>query len=192
MTDAPSVTEAKAALVRERVLDAVGALIAAGDDITFAKAAAAAGVPERTVYRHFPSRDSLVAALFEHTNRRIGFDGELPATPAAMSDMVRRVFPGFDTVAPVVGELLASPEGRRARLGALEARQAAALDVVANARPDLDPVAARHLAAVVQVLGTAAVWQALRDFWAMDGTEAATAVTTVLDVLLAPTEGGSR
>ena len=56
--------------------------------------------------------------------------------------MVQQVFPGFDTVAPVVAELLASPEGRRARLGALDERRAAALAVVTSARPDLDDDAA--------------------------------------------------
>ena len=108
------------------MLDGVAELIAAGDDVTFAKAAAAAGVPERTVYRHFPTRDALVAALFEHTNERIGFGGTLPRTGAEMTAMVQQVFPGFDAVAPVVAELLASPEGRRARLGALDERRAAA------------------------------------------------------------------
>ena len=73
-----SVQEAKAAVVRQRVLAGVAELIAAGDDVTFAKAAAAAGVPERTVYRHFPSRDALMAGLYADTNSRIGFAG----TPA--------------------------------------------------------------------------------------------------------------
>ena len=121
-----SVQEAKAAVVRQRVLDGVAELIAAGDDVTFAKAAAAAGVPERTVYRHFPTRDALMAGLYADTNARIGFAGEPPRTAAEMTAMVQVVFPGFDTVAPVVAELLASPEGRRARLGALDERRAAA------------------------------------------------------------------
>ena len=98
--------------------------------------------------------------------------------------MVRQVFPGFDTVAPVIDELLSSPEGRRARLDAVERRRAAALAVVADARPDLDHETARDVAAVVQVLGSAAVWRALRDFWDLDGAQAATAVTTAIDVLL--------
>jgi AcrR family transcriptional regulator len=179
------VQELKAAAVRDRVLAGVSDLIAAGADVTFAKAAAATGVPERTIYRHFPTRDALMAALFEYTNRRIGFEGELPTTPDAMTAMIHRVFPGFDTVAPVVAELLTSPEGRRVRLGALNDRRAAATTVVRNARPDLDAAATRRLAAVVQVLGTAAVWQALRDFWDMDGAEAAAAVTAAMHALLA-------
>jgi AcrR family transcriptional regulator len=186
-----SVQQAKAAVVRQRVLAGVAELIAAGDDVTFAKAAAAAGVPERTVYRHFPSRDALIAGLYADTNDRIGFAGTPPRTAAEMTAMVQQVFPGFDTVAPIVAELLATPEGRRARLGALGERRAAALDVVTVARPDLDPDTARQVAAVVQVLGTAAVWQALRDFWALDGAAAADAVTTAIEILLTPNPQGA-
>jgi catechol 2,3-dioxygenase-like lactoylglutathione lyase family enzyme/AcrR family transcriptional regulator len=178
------VRSAQAELVRERVLDAVSELIGTGGDITFTKVAAAAAVPERTVYRHFPNRQALISALFEHVNRRIGFDGDPPTTRESMVAMVRRVYPGFDTVAPVVDELLSSTEGRQARLGKLEERRAAAMAVVAGARPDLDGATARNLAAVVQVLGTAAVWQALRDFWDLDGAQAAVAVTTAIDALL--------
>ncbi len=179
-----SVREAQVELVRERVLGAVCGLIGAGEEITFTRAAVAADVPERTVYRYFPSRQALISALFEHVNRRIGFDGDLPTTAPAMTAMVQRVFPGFDSVAPVVDELLSSPEGRQARLDGIEDRRAAALAVVTSARPGLDQHTARNLAAVVQVLGSAAVWRALRDFWDLDGEQAATAVTIAIDALL--------
>lgn len=184
ITAMTTVREAKAAVVRDRVLDAVCDLIAAGGDITFTKVAAAADVPERTVYRYFPNRQALIAGLFEHVNRRIGFDGDPPTTHEAMNAMVQQVFPGFDTVAPVIDELLSSPEGRRARLASLEDRRAAAIAVVAGARPDLDSTSVRHLAAVVQVLGTAAMWRTLRDFWDLDGAAAAIAVTTAINTLL--------
>ena len=187
-----TVRAAQAAVVRDRVLAAVSDLVAAGDDVTFAKAAAAAGVPERTLYRHFPNRQALITGLFEYTNRRIGFDGEPPRTATAMTAMVRQVFPGFDTVASVVAELLTSPEGRQARLASIADRQSAALAIVAAARPDLDAATARHIAAVVQALGTAATWQTLRDFWGMDGTEAARAAITAIDILLTPPDPPNR
>lgn len=182
---ASSVREAQHALLRRRVLEAVCGLIEDGDDVTFTKVAAAAGVPERTVYRHFANRQALIGALFDYVNERIGFDGQHPTTRADMTAMVGRVFPGFDSVAPVIDELLTSPEGRVARLDALVDRRAAALAIVADARPDLDRTAARNVAAVVQVLGSAAVWRALRDFWDLDGAQAAAAVAMAIDTLLA-------
>ena len=171
--------------MRVRVLDAASDLIEAGEDVTFAKVAAAAAVPERTVYRYFPNRDALIAALFEHTNRRIGFTGELPTTVDEMTAMVERVFPGFDTVAPVVAELLSSPEGRRARIAGADDRRAAA--DVGRARGPPRPRPRRCSARSppsCRCSGPPAVWQALRDFWDMDGDEAAAAVTAAIDSLL--------
>jgi AcrR family transcriptional regulator len=179
-----SMQEARASLVHERVLAGVDDLLRRGEELTFARVARAAGVPERTVYRHFPTREDLMAAVFAWANEQVGFDGELPATGAAMTSMVQQVFPGFDRIAPVVDELLATAEGRRARLADLDGRRAAAESVVRVVAPHLEPTVCRQLAAVVQVLGTAATWQALRDFWGMDGTEAAAAVTTAIDLLL--------
>jgi AcrR family transcriptional regulator len=181
-----SVLDVQAELVRSRVLEGVAELLSEGEELTFARVATAAGVSERTVYRHFANRDALMAAVYSWANERIGFAGAPPTTAAGMTAMVRQVFPGFDTVAPVVDELLTSAEGRRARLADLEARRRAATAVVADAAPTLDATTQRQVAAVVQVLGTAAVWQALRDFWAMDGTEAGDAVAAVIDLLLVP------
>ncbi len=183
MTPAP-LADARADLVRRRVMDGVARVLEAGDELTFARIARAADVPERTVYRHFPNRDALMAAVFTWTNERIGFGGDPPTTGAAMTAMVRRVFPGFDAVRPVVEELLATPEGRRARLAALDERRAAADAVVADAAPGLPAARRRELAAGGQGRGSAATWQALRDFWDMDGTTAAAAVSTAIDLLL--------
>jgi AcrR family transcriptional regulator len=182
--ESTSLTAARAELVRARVLDGVALVLDAGDELTFARVARAAGVPERTVYRHFPNRDALMAALFHWTNERVGFAGDAPTTGAAMTTMVQRVFPGFDSVRPVIEELLRTPEGRRARLAALAERRAAAEAVVADRAPHIDLERRHQLAAVIQILGTATTWQALHDFWGLDGDAAAAAVTTAIDLLL--------
>jgi AcrR family transcriptional regulator len=158
--------------------------LASGEDLTFARLAKAAGVPERTIYRHFPTRDALLVAVFDWANRRIGFTGDPPAdAPSAMA-LVRKVFPGFDEIAPVIRELLVAPEGLRARLSDIEKRQVAAVSLVEQAVPGLDAVTARHLAAAVQLLSTAATWQALHDYWQMDGTEAGEAAALAIDLLI--------
>jgi AcrR family transcriptional regulator len=180
----PSMQEARAAVVRERVLGGAAAVLAAGDDLTFAKVARAAEVPERTLYRHFPTREALLAGVFAWANQRIGFDGELPRDRDDVVALVRRVFPGFDEVAPVIRELLIAPEGRLARLSRKDERQQGALALVDAEAPGLDPADRRRVAATLQLLTAAATWQTLRDYWDMDGNEAAETAALALDLLL--------
>ncbi|MBL7497376.1 helix-turn-helix transcriptional regulator [Frankia sp. CNm7] len=192
-----SLRDARSALVRDRVLEGVAAVLTAGDDLTFAKVAKAAGVPERTVYRHFPTREALLTAVFGWANRRIGFDGPdpdgagpgsrpaaEPVTGAEAADLVRRVFAGFDEIAPVVRELLRAPEGLFARLSDNDRRRRAARGVVDREAPGLDEASARRVAAVVQVLTAAATWQTLRDYWDVDGVEAGEAAALAIQLLL--------
>jgi AcrR family transcriptional regulator len=181
---AVSLQQARVELVRERVLEGVAALLAAGEDLTFAKVASAAAVPERTVYRHFPTREALLSAVFDWANRRIGFDGDLPADRSQTLALVRRAFPGFDEIAPVIRELLVAPEGSLARLSNKHERQEAAMAVVRSEAPALDPASARRIAAAVQLLTAAATWQTLRDYWDMDGEEAGETAALAVELLL--------
>jgi AcrR family transcriptional regulator len=179
-----SLHDARVAVVRDRVLEAVAVLLANGEDLTFTKLARAADVPERTVYRHFPTREALMAAVYVWANERIGFDGELPVDGDATKRMVRRVFPGFDEIAPVIRELLVAHEGLDARLSNAESRRRAAVDLVRHEAPGLDRVTTRRIAAVTQVLTAASTWQTLRDYWSMDGEEGAETAALALELVL--------
>lgn len=177
--------DTRANAVRERLLDGVAALLAAGGDLTFTKLAKVAAVPERTVYRYFKSREDLLAAVFEWSNRRIGFDGALPVDSAGAAALVRKVFPGFDAIAPVIHELLIAPEGLAARRANLAERRKAALQIVRSEAPTLDRRAAKRVAAILQLLTSAAAWQTLRDYWDMDGEEAGETAAFAIELLLA-------
>src|ERR1044071_8870110 len=99
-----SLSDARLEVVRGRALDGAAAVLSRGRDLTYANVAAASGVPERTLYRHFPTRADLLAALFEWANQRVGFrgeQGERPVRAEELTRMVRAAFPGFDTIAPV-------------------------------------------------------------------------------------------
>ena len=179
--------EARQAVVRDRVLDGVADLLAQGEDLTYAKVAAAASVPERTVYRYFPTRRDLMTAVVAWVNERTGRPRGTTRDEAI--ELVRQLFPIFDEVAPVVREVLMAPEGLAARLDDNDERRAAARAVVDHEVPGLDDDTGRRLAAVVQVLTSAATWQTLRDYWDMDGAEAAETVAVALKMLFA---GGAR
>lgn len=166
------------------MLEAVASLLAGGEDVTFTRVAQAADVPERTVYRHFPTKEALYTAVFEWANARLGFAGRRPATGAELAASVRRSFVGFDELAPVIRQLLVAPEGLWARLSANEDRQEAALALARQEAPGLDDVSERRLAAALQLLTSAATWQTLRDYWQVDGAEAAETSVLAIELLL--------
>lgn len=177
-------SEARTELVRNRVLEGVAAVLSRREALTFASVAAAAGVPERTVYRHFPSKEALLSAVFDWANARIGFGGKPAESELELIELVRRVFPGFDGIAPVIGELLVAPEGRSTRLANKEARQEAFVALVRREAEGLDRVSTRRVAAVLQLLTAASAWQTLRDYWDLDGAEAAEASALAASLML--------
>lgn len=177
-----SLQDARRAVVTDRVLAGVAALLADGRVLTYANVAAAAEVPERTVYRHFPTRHDLMSAVVDWVNQRAGV--QRATTGEQATENVRHVFTTFDEVAPVMRELMLAPEGLAARLENNDDRRAAALAIVDNDAPGLDDPTRRRTAAVVQLLTSAATWQTLRDYWDMDGTEAADTAAVALAMLL--------
>jgi AcrR family transcriptional regulator len=179
-----SLQAARLQLVRERVMEGVASLLAAGDDLTFAKVAKAAGVPERTVYRHFPTREALLTEVFHWANRRLEFEGDRPVDVEGATRLVRRVFPSFDEIAPVIRELLLAPEGLAARLSDNDQRRRAALSLVRAESPGLDRATTRRVAATVQLLTAASTWQVLRDYWDMDGKEAAETAALAIELVV--------
>jgi AcrR family transcriptional regulator len=186
MTAMKSVTLAddRVDLVRRRALEGVSAVLSRGEALTYAAVAEAAGIAERTLYRHFPTRAALLAAVFEWTNERIGFRGEYPGDEAELVALVRRAFPGFDAHATVIEELLLTPEGRQARLASKPERQRATTALVRQEAPGMDRSSERRTAAVLQLLSSAATWQSLRDYWDMDGAEAAETAALAVELLL--------
>ncbi len=180
----PSLSDARSDLVRRRALEGAARVLERGEALTFAAVSAASEVPERTLYRHFPTREDLLRGLYEWVNERLAVDGERPTDAAGMARLVRQVFPGFDAVAPVVRELLAAPEGLLARLSANPARQRAALALVGREAAGLGPAETRRVAAVLQLLTAASTWQALGDYWGMAGAEAAEAAVLASELML--------
>lgn len=183
-TMAVPLTEARQDLVKQRILEGACRLLARGEGWTFAAVAKVAGVPERTIYRYFPAREDLLHGIFELANQRIGFSGAMPTSAQGLTELVRRCFPGFDELAPVIHELLIAPEGRLARLRHKSARQRASLALVRAEVAGLDAASTTRIAAVLQLLGQAATWQVLRDYWEMDGAEAAEASALAIELIL--------
>jgi AcrR family transcriptional regulator len=179
-----TVRDAHRDLTRGRILDAAVAVLTRGAaDLTMAAVAEEAGVTERTVFRHFASRDQLFEAVWHWANARIA----RPGMPRSVEELVagpRVMFPRFDANESLFRWFVASPQGQAVRLSVKDERQASYLALVRRARPDLGRAAQRRVAATCQLLDSSFAWQSLRDYWDMDGAEAGRAASDAIAALL--------
>ena len=169
---------------RERILDACSDLVAAGKELTFAAVARAAGVQERTVYRHFATKEDLEDAFWwsheEHVSGPGTFDAQ---TLDELVANMKRSFVGFEANAAMVEAMLSSRQGMQLRLRGNEARRRMMLRCVEAAVPGLEARTLHRAAAAAQVLYSAPSWQMLRTFWGMDAVEASAVVEQALSAL---------
>lgn len=175
---------------RRRILDAAGSLLADGKlgSLSFASVARAAGVQERTVYRHFPSKDDLLEALWSWMDPRIGFKS-FPQNADELIAFPKRVFPAFDDNASLMRALWTSEQGREFRLRVNAQRQKAMRTSVAEAVDGLPAKEAAAVTAVAQLLYSGAAWLTMKDYWGFSGEQAGEASSLALGLLL---EGARR
>jgi AcrR family transcriptional regulator len=153
------------------------------NDLSLATVAREAGITERTVYRHFATREELLEATWAAVNEAIGMR-EFPGTAAELTERPKKLFPAFDRRGEVVRAMLASPQGRELRLRVNKERQAAIRSAVKEARPDVREPAFTRLCAAVQLLSSASAWASMTDYWGLDSVEAGRAASEAIAVLL--------
>jgi len=170
---------------RRRILDAAGRLMENRglEEFSFAEIAAEAGVKERTVYRHFPSKGALIAGLCEWYQQRVRY-GDFARTEADLLAKPTQMFPALDANERLARALWSSPQGREFRLSNVEERKDGIKVAIADAVRGLPPRQARWVAAVVHVLLSSATWQTMKDYWAMSGEEAGKASSMAIELLL--------
>jgi AcrR family transcriptional regulator len=174
----------QAAATRDRIVQACVALMRRGADLTYASVAAEADVQERTVYRHFPKKEDLEAALWDWIVQRLTRADFAARDQEQLVAAMRESFAGFDAGAPLIQAMLRSPQGLDVRRRQQPARRAMFQACVDSAVPGAPPQVRDRTAAVLQVLYSAASWDLLRSFWEMDAAEAADAIELGIRSLL--------
>ncbi len=176
--------EAQAAATSHRILEAVGAVLERGEEPTYALVAQEAGCQERTVYRHFPTREELAAAFWDWQYSILGPRDWTIGTEAGLLALIDRSFRAFDEHPELIRAMLHTRHGRAARLTENDERRAMAQRCVDDAVPGLDRRRRRQAAAAAQLLFSAAAWEVLRDYWDMDGEHAAATASLALTAML--------
>ncbi|HTQ87946.1 MAG TPA: TetR/AcrR family transcriptional regulator, partial [Streptosporangiaceae bacterium] len=144
-----------------------------GADLTYASVAAEAGVQERTVYRYFPTKQDLEAALWDWIVQRLTHTDFAAQDEQQLVAAMRESFAGFDAGASLIHAMLHSPQGLDVRRGQQPARRAMFGACVDSAAPGLPLEVRDRAAAVLQVLYSAASWDLLRSLLDMDAAGAA-------------------
>jgi AcrR family transcriptional regulator len=184
-----SLRQERAALTRERIIDAGASLVhefSSWDwrQLDVRAVAERAGVHERTVYRHFPTEQVLRAAVVERLQQEAGLRPE-DVTIDNIEEQVRQLFTYLasfsrSTEKPTDAALAAVDERRKAAL----------LNVITAETAGWSGADQRIAAAMIDVLWAVATYQRLIDGWQLDDKEAARAVTWLLRLLLTEVRDG--
>jgi AcrR family transcriptional regulator len=181
----------KAEQTRKNILQALASQLTASNSAEFSVEAAAqqAGVTARTVFRHFPTKDDMLAALSYWV---LGITGKVPLPDSAeqLGDTIVDSYALFEDNAALMQALLVSEIGRgvRSRLTARRRKGlSAALDGAVHHLPEHQR---RAMQAVLTNLMTAETWWQLRREYGVRGQDSASAVAWLVRVALEALERG--
>lgn len=184
------VREARARETRERILQGVAAWFQqdAPEAFTLEAIAREAGVERRTVFRHFATKEELLAAFWQWINARIT-PQILPGTLQALIAAPRETFARFDAEEGVIRASLHTAAGRAMRLQAVPARRQAFRQVLRDATRGARATDRRRLEAVIHALYSASAWEAMRDYAGVSGTQAGDAASWAMQSLVDAVRG---
>lgn len=181
------VRQEKARQTRERILEAVGAWMKQRpqEELTFDGLAALARVERRTIFRHFPNKEELLAAFWASINHRVT-PHVLPESLGDLHAAPREIFEKFDAQEGLIRASLHSSAGRDMRLGQVAARRKAFRQALrASTSGTARTTEQKYVEWIAHVLCSAAAWETMRDYAGVSGREAGAAASWALEVLTA-------
>lgn len=177
---------------RERILDGAVQTLAAGvAELSIPAVARRAKVSVPTVYRHFPNKRALLAAVAAHVERKSGA-GEVPTPrdPEALAASAHELFRRLDALEPATRAAMASRLGTRMRRESMmQGRRALVAAALAPALRGRLAAEQERLTNVVLVLWSSAALHAFKDYLGLDAEQAAEHVAWAIRTLAA---GGPR
>jgi AcrR family transcriptional regulator len=177
---------AQAAQTREMILDALVRVMARGvADLSMPAVARESGVSLRTVYRHFPTKRDLLAALDSHLAARIGYSVRpFPTDLDALAAHVRgyfRALDGMDDLSRAAWASQAAGEVRDATLTDKFQLVHSGLDPILDS---LDERERAYLFNAVTMLFSRYTLQRMKDDLGITGEEAAESVVWAIQTLV--------
>jgi AcrR family transcriptional regulator len=176
---------------RKRILDAAASVITEEGDFVVAQVADRAGVSVRTVYHHFPDRETMLDALGEWLAEELGYPRpEWPMDLASFADQTVVVAKQLSADVDKMRVFFSTPVGQTTRRQA-RAHRLEHLRHLADAElAGVDPQTAEWAIVIIHELASSRTWLAMQDDAGFDVVEAAQAVAWAIKTLLRCLKGG--
>jgi AcrR family transcriptional regulator len=157
--------EEQAQRTRDRILDAALRVISSGiANVSVPAIAREAGVSVATVYRHFPTKADVLAAVYPHVARQHGLD-QLP-DPTSLNDLresIRRIFERVDGLDDLARAAMASPGAAEVRHATMPSRMARVGRIADGLGSDISDEARARFTRLLIVLTASASLRMWRD-----------------------------
>jgi AcrR family transcriptional regulator len=179
----------RAAATRDRVLDATLRVMARGlASLSIPEVAREAGVSVPTVYRHFGSKDELVASVYPHVARRVGLDTVPdPVTFDDLRDGVRAYFERLASYSALDLAAVASPVGDEVRHATMAHRLKRLSRLADSVQPPLVKADRDRMTRLLAVLTASASLRMWRDHLGVSVDQAADDIVWVMQASVAAT-----
>ena len=181
------VRAAQAQATRARILEATLSVMARGvASVSIPAVAREAGVSVPTVYRHFGTKQALLAAVYLHVVRRATPpEFAPPRTLDELREGIRAMFEGLESADDVARAAMASPAAAEARRAGMPARLEIYRRLADAIAPDLVRPDRARIARVLSILISSSALRLWRDHLGSSVDEAADDIDWVIRAAVA-------
>lgn len=178
---------------RQEILAAVGRLFTDEqlDEVTIAAVARESGMSERTIYRYFPTKPTLLGEFWNWLSIESGIT-RLPRNESELLEAIPAAYAGFDRNEALVRAYVVSTAGRELHARSNPGRRETIEACLSQATAGLSNAERRRVCAVVQLLFSAKAWASMTESWNLSGDEAGSAAHWAVRSLLDALSRGSR
>ena len=191
--------EERAAQTRERILEGLVRVLAKNGiaELSIPLIAREAGVSIPSVYRYFPTKRHLVAALDEYAHRKGSFDfSEFRPmeTPDDLANIIPTTFQRRESIEPTLSAAMSSGLGYVMRRPEFKERTKYLAHALRPATKHLKPKEADWMVDIVLILNSHACVRAFKDYLGVNTQEAAKRVAWAIRTLArgASTQNGRK
>ncbi len=174
-------------ITRNCIMEAVAEIVCEGRILSFSvkDVADRAGVSYGSVYRHFPTRESLLKALYESAAEIIGQD--LSFTSLSLDELptvTRKTVTTFEKNATILQAFTMALAANNIQPQSRRQRDQKYQQMVEESAPYLAPEVARQVAAIIGHLHSSLTWATLRQRFGLSAEAITDALTWALQALI--------